>query len=227
MLTLARRLLLCLTLLMFTGMTNEAFAIRFGLNTGFYNEQLATQCFRSREFGLRLGFYADRTLNDLIYASAVRGINICGPGTPCGAPVAAPVGCSSAVPVAAPAPCGCSGPTQIVNLPAPVGCGGAPVQYSAAPAPMYAPAPAYASAPAPAKTEIYLLVLPDNGRGGNGGGNQQQQMVVLPDDGYSSSNGRQPNQQVVYYPSRPDYNQAAPQGYYREPAVAQPVRGMW
>ena len=171
-----RKLFLGFLILASSGVAQDAFAARFGLQTGFYNESIKTPCASSREFGLRLGFYTDKTTNDILYASAVNGTNICGTG-----------GCGGGGGGAMPAPSDC-------------GCG-----HAAASAPSYysAPAPVQTAA-VPTKTEIYLLVLPNN------------------------TPSYQP-QAPAYYQQPPmaDYRRAPPQGYYREPDYQEPVRGLW
>lgn len=201
-----RRLVLGILILASSGVAQDAFAARFGLQTGFYNESIKTPCASSREFGLRLGFYADKTTNDILYASAVNGTNICGTGG-CGvapAPLAAPVDCgcaAAAPPLPAPIPGylpppGCATSAMAIR---PTGCG-CSNNYAAMPTNY----PVVQTAAPSTKTEIYLLVLPDN----------------------------KPNYQPqapVYHQAPPmaDYRRAAPQGYYREPEYQEPVRGLW
>ncbi len=205
-------------MVMAIGVGHDAFAFRFGLNTGLYNESINTPCARTREFGLRLGFYADRTVNDILYAQAVNGTNICGVG-----------GCGVAPAALAPTPCGCGAAIADYHVAQPVGCGTvsmpgaivppgcgstmvrpscgcatavapAPTCGCAATAPVgcgasYAPVAQQVAAPT-TKTEIYLLVLPD----------------TRPAMSYQ----------------QPPMMQQQPQGYYREPAAyQQPVRGLW
>jgi hypothetical protein len=219
-----RRLLLCFSILILSGVAQDAFAFRFGLNTGLYNESIVTPCARTREFGLRLGFYADHTVNDILYAQAVRGTNICGGpvGSPCGVPVvqqAPSCGCGQ---VAAPVPVGCSATYATPGAIPPPGCCSSAVAYAPAPScgcsslppscgASYAQPIQQVAAPA-TKTEIYLLVLPES--------------VTRPNAGYQQA------PQPAYYPQQPpmgDYQrQASQQGYYREPVeYQQPVRGLW
>ncbi|MDJ0625013.1 MAG: hypothetical protein QNJ31_01440 [Candidatus Caenarcaniphilales bacterium] len=211
MLTLFKRLVFCLAILTFIGTTQDAQAIRFGLNSGFYNEKVNVPCAGSREFGLRLGFYFDKTANDIIYASAIRGINLCKIGGGCAQTQHAqmePVGC-------APAPVGCT-PAPVCSscvkgtvethhtataTPAVFPSSATPIQqiFAYPPGGNFQAAPAVASAP---KTEVYLLVLPD----------QAKRQVRY--------------QQQTAYQAAPQYEPE----YYSEPVEytsQAPVRGMW
>jgi hypothetical protein len=221
-----RRLLLSFALLAVSGVAQDAFAARFGLQTGFYSESINTPCARSREFGLRLGFYADKTTNDILYASAVNGTNLCGAGVgPCGAaplPSVPDCGCGGAA--LAPAPVvSCGGTPAIPGYLPPPGCGSAiqvarpacgcanvaPIAPPACGSPFAAPVQQAAS---PNKTEIYLLVLPET----RPAMSYQQQPAYY-----------QPQPPAYQQPPMADYRRA-PQGYYKEPTEYQePVRGLW
>ena len=225
--TLIKRLLLCFILILFSA--HDAHAGRFGLQTGLYKDRLGNRnsCAGSTEVGLRLGFYADKTTHDLIYASAMNGFDLCQvlgtcPGNGNLAPrVAPPCLCSVSTPSCCqpPAPVGCSSsalpppaqpvyqqqpqPQMVMQAPA------APTYYpqqapSVSPtiAPTIsvvqqpaAPAPVQQAAP---KTEVYLLVMP----------NQQQQQPM----------SYQAPQQPSYYREPISYGGAEYQ---------QPVRGLW
>jgi|GEM_PF-5839052 len=50
--------------------SNLSYAKRFGINTGIYNDHLKTNCASSREIGLKLGFYIDDTVHDLVRKDA-------------------------------------------------------------------------------------------------------------------------------------------------------------
>ncbi|MDX1918469.1 MAG: hypothetical protein SFT81_04950 [Candidatus Caenarcaniphilales bacterium] len=80
----------------------QAKAVRFGLNTGFYNEQTCSNCGSSREFGFKIGAYIDPSPQQ---------------GGCCSAPLA------NAAPaiVPPPMPCGCC-----VSRPR-CGCGAPPI----------------------------------------------------------------------------------------------------
>ncbi|MDX1919505.1 MAG: hypothetical protein SFU25_02085 [Candidatus Caenarcaniphilales bacterium] len=189
------------------GFSQDAQAIRFGLNTGLYKEGIKTSCAHTGEVGLRLGLYFDRSVNDLMYAAAKRGVSLCDIGCGCGGgepvPVQAPVGCGAPV---TPICRSC----QAVP-PAPI----SPCQFQQAlanqmAAPQFAPMAQPVAQAAP-KTEIYLLVLPE-------------------------TRSQQPQQQpVAYYPpqaqAQPYYAPPQQPQYYREPVEyseeGRPVRGMW
>ena len=151
MLGLKKKLLYCFSLILLSGVSQGAFAWRFGLNTGLYNESIMTGAFRSREVGLRLGFYADRTFNDILYASAKAGNLGGGLGQTGGA-----------------SPCFNNACGQETYMPMPQQVG-----WSSDIG--YAP-PAYnvPNTQAAGKTEIYLVVLPS--QYSQYGQPQQQQM---------------------------------------------------
>lgn len=207
MVTLGKKIIYCLAFLMFAiGFTQDAHAIRFGLNTGLYKEGIKTSCANSGEVGLRLGLYFDRTANDLMYAAVKRGVSLCDIGCGCGGEQ-----------VRAQAPIGCGAPIQPVcrSCQATPPEGAFPYQSPVSfgmPQPQYVVAPSFTQAPvaqAPTtKTEIYLLVLPET---------RAQQPVQQPVSYY------QPQQQPAYYAPAPQYT--------REPVEygndSRPVRGMW
>lgn len=216
MLGLKKKLLYCFSLILLSGVSQGAFAWRFGLNTGLYNESIMTGAFRSREVGLRLGFYADRTFNDILYASAKAGnlgggLGQIGGASPCFnnacgqetyMPMPQQVGCYGQQ--AAYAPVGCSS-SYVPSMP-PVGCssdiGYAPPAYNVQ------------NTQAAGKTEIYLVVLPS--QYSQYGQPQQQQMPYY----------QQPQPQAQSYQQMP---QMPPQGYYQDSNIdyRKPVRGMW
>lgn len=212
MLGLKKKLLYCLSLILLSGVSQGAFAWRFGLNTGLYNESIMTGAFRSREVGLRLGFYADRTFNDILYSSAKAGngglgalgggLGQIGGGSPCSNNAC---GQEAYMPPAQ-EEVGCYGEQAAYaarNMPPRIGCGS--VGYARA---------AYnvQNTEAAGKTEIYLVVLPSQ----------------------YGQYGQQPQQQMPYYqaqpqPQAPSYQQMPPQGYYQDSNIdyRKPVRGMW
>ena len=219
MLGLKKKLLYCFSLILLSGVSQGAFAWRFGLNTGLYNESIMTGAFRSREVGLRLGFYADRTFNDILYASAKAGngglgalgggLGQIGGGSPCSnnacgqeaymPPAQEGGGCYGEQAAYAPS-------YAARNMPPRIGCG-SDIGYARA---------AYnvQNTEAAGKTEIYLVVLPS--QYGQYGQPQQQQMPYY----------QQPQPQAQSYQQMP---QMPPQGYYQDSNIdyRKPVRGMW
>ncbi len=226
-----KKLLYCLILILLSGVSQGAFAWRFGLNTGLYNESIMTGAFRSREIGLRLGFYADRTFNDILYASAMRGNGGLGGGIGGGQGLASPCfnnACGGEAFMPPPqTPCG----QQIAYMPSP------PPPVSCCGQPSYSPPPvgcssSYASmAPVGCSSDMSYAAPSNNTQAA---GKTEIYLVVLPSQ-YSQPQPQQ--QQMPYYPQQqaqaPSYQQSypqmPPQGYYRDSNVdyRQPVRGMW
>jgi len=204
---LKKKLLYCFSLILLSGVSQGAFAWRFGLNTGLYNESIMTGAFRSREVGLRLGFYADRTFNDILYASAKAGntgLGQVGGGSPCFNNA-----CGQEAYMPPPQQVGCYA-QQAAYAPSmpPVGCssdiGYAPPAYNVQ------------NTQSAGKTEIYLVVLPSQYSQYSQPQQQIQQQIPY----------YQPQPQVQSYQQMP---QMPPQGYYQDSNIdyRKPVRGMW
>ncbi|HEY9886084.1 MAG TPA: hypothetical protein V6C96_02365 [Vampirovibrionales bacterium] len=212
-----KRLVLTLTFCsLFLLASQEASAIRFGLQSGLYNEGFKTNCGSSRDVGLRLGFYLDKTPTDVMYAAAVRGINLCGPNGcfPQQQVMSAPVSCSSsqALPMMAPIPVSCSSSMampQTVSYASPQMMMQAPMIQQPE---MVQQMPMQQMQPERSNnTEIYLLVLPES----------QREMAPAPRYSYAPP---------VAYERAPERSMREPESlsYYREPIdYRQPVRGMW
>lgn len=75
--TLTKKLLLCFSLMLFS--IHDAYAARFGVQTGLYKDRVGNKysAAGSSELGLRLGFYIDKTAHDLMYASMMNGVDMC------------------------------------------------------------------------------------------------------------------------------------------------------